>query len=117
MSIAPKNQARRLRIGQSMVIACWIVLFTAAFAPAQAQTVQKCMIDGHAVYQSSACPVAQPPAAVSVAVPPPAEVASAPKKKTLAELLRERDGNQSQSHRSEFQRDGADVLRSRMGAV
>jgi hypothetical protein len=100
-----------------MVVASWIGLVAMAFAPAQAQTVQKCMIDGHAVFQSSACPV-QPSAAVNVAAPAPAEVASAPpKKKTLAELLRERDGNQPPSHRTEFQRDGADVLRARMGAV
>jgi len=116
MSFASLNQARRHTV-QWVVMASWIGLFGAACIPAQAQTVQKCMIDGHAVYQSSACP-AQPAAAVSVATPPaPAEVASAPKKKTLAELLRERDGNQTQSHRTEFQRDGADVLRARMGAV
>jgi hypothetical protein len=116
MSIAPQNQVRRLRTVQSMVITSLIGLFGAACVPAQAQTVQKCMIDGHAVFQTSACPV-QAPVAVSAAAPAPAEVASAPKKKTLAELLRERDGNQPQSQRSEFKRDGADVLRERMGAV
>jgi hypothetical protein len=88
---------------------------------AQAQAVYKCMVDGHLVYQSSLC---RPPEArtsvaaapVAVAATPPA--AAAPKKKTLAELLRERDGATPTSPATrEPQGDGANILRSRMGAV
>jgi hypothetical protein len=112
-----QNQSSRQRYIQLVAIATWIGLFAAPCANVQAQTVQKCIIDGHAVFQSSPCP-AQPLAAVNVAAPAPTEIASAPKKKTLADLLRERDGaNPSHSRVSEFQRDGATVLRERMGAV
>jgi hypothetical protein len=87
---------------------------------AQAQAVYKCMVDGHLVYQSSPCrteartSVAAAPAVV--ATTPPA--AAAPKKKTLAELLRERDGGTPTAPAArEAQGDGANILRSRMGAV
>ena len=88
---------------------------------AQAQAVYKCMVDGHLVYQSSPC---RPDARTSVAAAPvavaptPPVAASAPKKKTLAELLRERDGGTPTSSAArEPQGDGANILRSRMGAV
>lgn len=85
-------------------------------AGAQAQSVRKCQIDGRVVFQSSPCPIE---AHVASATPAPAaEGSAAPKKKTLADLLRERDGSDRGRPRvREPQSDGANVLRSRMGAV
>ena len=85
---------------------------------AQAQGIHRCKIAGHMVYQATPCapepPAAFPaPAAKAAAAPLPA-----PKKKTLADLLRERDGGSSASSAPrEVQGDGADLLRSRMGAL
>ena len=58
-------------------------------ATAQAQPVRKCQIDGNTAYQSSPFPVE---ARVASAVPPAATIdnSATPKKKTLADLLRER---------------------------
>ena len=88
---------------------------------AQAQAVYKCMVGGHLVYQSSPC---RPPEARTSVAAAPAVVATtppaapAPKKKTLAELLRERDGSTPTAPAArESQGDGANILRSRMGAV
>ena len=87
---------------------------------AQAQSVQKCLIDGRTVFQSSPCPLearVMPRGAVA-----PQAVATgptgAPKKKTLADLLRERDGADRPRHTArEDQADGGNILRSRMGAL
>ena len=84
---------------------------------ARAQAIIKCMIDGRLVYQSTPCAL-EPRAAVASA---PVAVAAAnpatPKKKTLADVLRERDGSvQERPVSREAQGDGANVLRSRMGA-
>jgi hypothetical protein len=92
------------------------------WTPARAQTVHRCRIDDRIVFQASACPPEQRAVPAAVAVPvaasEPASAASAPKKKTLAELLRERDGaDRPQSRGREAQSDGANVLRSRMGAL
>jgi hypothetical protein len=88
--------------------------------PAQAQTVRKCQIDGRVVFQSAPCPIeargggAAPAAPAEVAVAP----GGVPKKKTLAEVLRERDGaERPRPLARDAQGDGANVLRSRMGAV
>jgi hypothetical protein len=84
---------------------------------AQAQAVRKCQVDGRVVFQASPCGIE---ARVATAAPPPAAAdnAAAPKKKTLADLLRERDAaERGRSQPPEFQGDGANVLRSRMGAV
>ncbi|MES1163414.1 MAG: hypothetical protein ABUL50_10185, partial [Rhizobacter sp.] len=88
-------------------------------APAQAQSVRKCQIDGRLVFQSSPCPVgAHVVASAAPQAAAAAETATAPKKKTLADLLRERDGaDHGRAASREFQGDGANVLRSRMGAV
>lgn len=86
-------------------------------ASAQAQSVRKCQIDGHTVFQSSPCPVE---ASVASAAPQAAavETSAAPKKKALADLLRERDGaDRVRPKGREFQADGANILRSRMGAI
>lgn len=86
-------------------------------ATTQAQTVRKCTIEGRVVFQASACPAehpaaGMPPKSVATEVPAPA------KKKSLAEVLRDRDAaDQSHGPIREFKSDGADVLRPRMGAV
>lgn len=82
-----------------------------------AQTVHKCQVDGRLVFQSSPCPQDARVAAVTAPLAA-AEPVVPPKKKTLAELLRERDGaEKARSPTREVQGDGANVLRSRMGAV
>ena len=90
-------------------------------ATAQAQPVRKCLVDGHVVFQSAPCAVeARGVAAATPATPatPAVDPAAAPKKKNLAELLRERDGADPARPKSrEFQADGANLLRSRMGAI
>jgi len=98
--------------------------------PVLAQAVNKCAVGGRVVYQSSPCAiearpaVAPPVATTAAATPSPDALASnaspavAAKKKTLADMLRERDGAApAQPTSREFQQDGANVLRSRMGAV
>jgi len=88
---------------------------------ASAQAIKKCTVAGRIIYQSSPCAiearpaVAAPATATALAADP---AASAAKKKTLSDMLRERDGAApAQSASREFQQDGANVLRSRMGAV
>ena len=82
--------------------------------PAAYAQVNKCHIDGQLVYRSTPCPL-EPRAAAA-----PASAAVTPvvsKKKTLADVLRERDAASPQRPvTSEFQGDGANVLPSRMGA-
>jgi hypothetical protein len=102
--------------------------------PALAQAVNKCTVGGRVVYQASPCaiearPAIATPAATTAAATTTATAATdalasnanpsaAPKKKTLADVLRERDGAApAQPTSREFQQDGANVLRSRMGAV
>ena len=88
-------------------------------ASAQAQSVRKCQVDGRVVFQSSPCAIEA--RVVASAAPQAAAVdtsAAVPKKKTLADLLRERDGtDRGRPQARESQGDGANVLRSRMGAV
>ena len=80
--------------------------------------MRKCKIDGRVVFQASPCPPEAPAVAAAPAKAAPAETATAPKKKTLADMLRERDGADPQrAPQREAQGDGANVLRSRMGAV
>jgi len=94
--------------------------------PALAQAVNKCTVGGRIVYQASPCAIEARPAvaatpaasAAADALASNANPSAAPKKKTLAEVLRERDGTApAQPVSREFQQDGANVLRSRMGAV
>ncbi len=98
--------------------------------PVLAQAVNKCTVGGRVVYQSSPCAIEARPAVAATVAATAAATASAdalasnanpsaaPKKKTLADVLRERDGAApAQPVSREFQQDGANVLRSRMGAV
>ena len=89
---------------------------------ASAQAIKKCTVGGRIIYQSSPCAIEARPAAAAASATATAlaadPAASAAKKKTLADVLRERDGAApAQSASREFQQDGANVLRSRMGAV
>ena len=107
-------------ISASRLLACGLSVAALWHAPpVQAQQVYKCRLDGHMVFQASPC--RPEPAAVVVAAPAPASAASAvvaPKKKTLAELLRERDGAASApALANEAKGDGANILRTRMGAI
>lgn len=83
---------------------------------AHAQSVRKCEVDGRAVFQAPPCAIeARANAAPAAALP---ASAAGPRKKTLAELLRERDGAGRERVVSQpLQPDGAAVLRARMGAV
>lgn len=84
---------------------------------AQAQAINKCSIGGQLVFQSSPCRLETRAGATAAPIVVASGNSTAPKKKTLADVLRERDGDVSArpvSH--EPQGNGADVLRSRMGA-
>jgi hypothetical protein len=88
---------------------------------ASAQAAQPCRIDGRLVIRSGPCPVvtvAAPVAAPSSALVAAADDADAPKKRTIAEIMREREAaNRSRPAAEPVQRDGASVLRDRMGAL
>jgi hypothetical protein len=85
---------------------------------AQAQAINKCVIDGRLVYQAKPCALEPRASAASAPIAVASVNPAAPKKKTLADVLRERDGSApapTASH--EPQGDGANLLRSRMGAL
>jgi hypothetical protein len=87
---------------------------------ALAQAVNKCTVGGRIVYQSSPCAIEARTTAVAAAdtAASSANPSATPKKKTLTDALRERDSAApAQPLSREFQQDGANVLRSRMGAV
>lgn len=111
--LARMNTHSSKRIARTTAVSITLLLCAAA----QAQSVRKCQIDGRLVYQSSPCPIE---ARVASAAPQAlaTEPVAAARKKTLADLLRERDGaDRGRPQAREFQGDGANVLRSRMGAV
>ena len=95
-----------------LVVAMALGLCSGAHAQA---AVQKCHIDGRVVFQTGPCPLL--PSAV-VAADPPLVAANVARKKTLADLLREREAAAPARPISQpLQADGANVLRSRMGAL
>ena len=120
-SIFASGPGRAGRFGHpARLLLCSAALLCGA---AHADPVRKCHVDGRIVFQSAPCP-APTQIAVAAAPAPAAPAASATdaagqaKKKTLADLLRERDGaNPGRRQAHEAQGDGANVLRSRMGAV
>ena len=116
MNTATPRPALAVRFACASALVAFAVLLLAS--PAHAQ-VRKCQVDGRVVFQSSPCPVEA--RVVAVAAPQaaaPAEPTAAPKKRTLADVLRERDGaDRPRTAQREPQGDGANVLRSRMGAV
>lgn len=84
----------------------------------QAEAINKCMIDGRLVFQSAPCALEPRASAASAPVAVAPVNPAAPKKKTLADVLRERDGSaQAQPAAHAVQGDGANLLRSRMGAL
>ena len=84
---------------------------------AHAQAINKCVISGQLVFQSSPCALEPRAAAAAAPIVIASNNQAASKKKTLADVLRERDGDVSARPASrEPQGDGANVLRSRMGA-
>jgi len=83
----------------------------------QAQAINKCTIGGQRVFQSSPCPLEARASVASAPIVVASSNLAASKKKTLADVLRERDGDVSARPAArESQGDGANVLRSRMGA-
>jgi len=110
------DSTRRRQPIASLAIAAMLV---AAQSAADAQVINRCRIDGRLVIQAAPCPL-DPPMLTSSTTPtttPAAAAASGPKKKTLADMLRERDGVAQRPMAREEQGDGANILRSRMGAV
>ena len=85
-------------------------------AQAQAQVVRKCRVDGRLVVQSAPCAIEpQATAAPSALV---ADASEAPKQRTLADAIREREAdNRTRTTAREKQIDGATILRARMGAL
>jgi hypothetical protein len=103
-----------------------VALAATLFSGVHAQAILKCRIDGRVVFQSSPCPLEARASVALATVPLPASRAAptapgqpaAPRKKTLADVLRERDGNDPVGPEPPaFRSDGADVLRARMGAI
>ena len=85
---------------------------------AQAQAINKCMIGGRLVFQSAPCALEPQAGAASAPVAVASINPTAPKKKTLTDVLRERDGGvRAPPAAHEAQGDGANLLRSRMGAL
>jgi hypothetical protein len=90
---------------------------------AQAGPPQRCQADGRLVLQAGPCAGAPPAAATPlrptlVAAEPAEDVSAAPKKRTLADIMREREEeNRARTKAREPQVDGARILRDRMGAL
>ena len=110
----PLHRSRRLaRPGCALL---WIALLLSA--PAHA--VQHCRIDGRLVIQATPCPQ---PAAVAatgavVAVAAVVDTSAAPKQRSMADVMREREAAQrTRPPVQESQPDGARILRDRMGAL
>ena len=112
----PTSPFRARRLG---ALPCTLALLLLGAASAQA--AQPCRIDGRLVIRSTPCPVATaaaPAAAPSSALVAAADEADAPKKRTIAEIMRERQAaNRNRPAAEPAQRDGASVLRERMGAL
>ena len=101
-------------IRSSLAASAWVAALLCTQA-AHAQ-VNKCHIDGQLVVRATPCPL-EPRAAAAPASAAASVTPVVSKKKTLADLLRERDAAGPQRPMtSEFQGDGANVLPSRMGA-
>ena len=85
--------------------------------PAQAQGLTPCRSDIPLVLQPSTCLPNRRAGSAEIASAATPSAAPKPARKTLAELLRERDGaDPRQQLVSERRPDGANVLKARMGA-
>ena len=91
-------------------------LWALAVPAAQAETVNKCRVDGRTVFQSTPCPSEQAgvasAAAASGSTPPPRRAASEPARGRSGA-----SGAPNPSGPARAASDGATVLRSRMGAM
>ena len=101
-------------------VSCTLALLL--WGAASAQAAQPCRIDGRLVIRATPCPVAAAPVIPATSSAPAlvaaADDADAPKKRTLAEIMREREAaNRNRPAAEPAQRDGASVLRERMGAL
>lgn len=112
--ILPMSRAPLTALAPALAFAT--LLAAPAMRPAHGQTVNKCMIAGHPVFQTTPCAREARPAALTIPTAPPADSA-APKKRTLADILRERDGGARADVAPPPRGDGANILRARMGAV
>ena len=121
---ARRTEHRRVK---RLVVPVFLLLGSATLLcdAARADPVRKCHVEGRVVFQSAPCPPEAGATTVAARVAPAAAPALAsdadgglPKKKTLADLLRERDGgDRPRAQAQDAQGDGAKVLRARMGAV
>jgi len=104
----------------SPFVSCTFALLLCSVASAQA--AQPCRIDGRLVIRSAPCPVAAahaiPATSSASALVAAVDDADAPKKRSIAEIMREREAaNRNRPAAEPVQRDGASVLRDRMGAL
>ena len=96
--------------------ACALV-WTALWLSAPAHAVQHCRVDGRLVIQASPCPQAAAVVATG-AVVAVADTSDAPKTRSMADVMRERETTQrTRPPVQESQPDGARILRDRMGAL
>ena len=100
---------------RSVWLAC---LGVALCTHAQSQPLHRCRIDGRMVVQAAPCATA--PQVVPATLHPALVADTAdepPKKRTLADILREREAdNRARKVTHEPQIDGSKILRDRMGA-
>ena len=96
-----------------------LAICAAALLCTQVHAMQRCRIDGRLVYQASPCPEATQvaPHSADQTRTLAAADAEAPGKRTIAEVMREREAAIRSRHAAqESQPDGAKILRDRMGA-
>ena len=101
-------------------VSCTLALLL--WGAASAQAAQPCRIDGRLVIRSTPCPVAVAPVIPATssasALVAAADDTDAPKKRSIADVMREREAAiRSRPAAEPAQRDGASVLRERMGAL
>ncbi|HWI11025.1 MAG TPA: hypothetical protein VNU48_06820 [Burkholderiaceae bacterium] len=97
-----------------------LVVGTALLLCTQVHAMQRCRIDGRLVYQASPCPEATQVAPRSAELPHTlaAVDADVPVKRTMAEVMREREAAiRARPTASDSRPDGAKILRDRMGAL
>jgi hypothetical protein len=92
-------------------------------AQAQAEPLRRCHVDGQLVVQAAPCAGDLHPASTAlrptpVAAGPADDVTAPPKKRRLADIMREREAeNRARTKARPPQPDGSRILRDRMGAL
>lgn len=117
MNTEPASPAPRLFAGPARAL-----VWTALLLCSQAHAVQHCRIDGRLVFQAAPCPQAAPAATAGStstrATLASADDAGAPKKRTIADVMREREAAiRARPTTHEPRPDGASILPERMGAL